>query len=97
MINYIFQNSMKLLFPGIKKTNANTLEFHFNPSFFSLKVVKKPRFPGAKTLHCTLIGKGIKPVIPDDNMIQHCNIKKRTAVFDLFGDLDVGFAGCYGS
>ncbi len=41
MINYISQNSLKLLFPGIKKTNANSLEFHFNPSFFFIKSGKK--------------------------------------------------------
>jgi hypothetical protein len=45
-------------------------------------------------LHGTFISEGIKPVIPDDNVIQHRNVKQRAAVFDLFSDLDIGFAGC---
>jgi hypothetical protein len=47
-------------------------------------------------LHGTFISEGIEPVIPDDDVIQYRNIKQRATVFDLFGDLDIGFAGCYG-
>jgi hypothetical protein len=32
--------------------------------------LKKPRFPGAKILHCTLISKGIKPIIANYFMIR---------------------------
>jgi len=48
-------------------------------------------------LHCSFVCKRIKPVISNNNVIQNCNIKQGAAVLDLFSDLDIGFAGCYGS
>jgi len=43
-------------------------------------------------LQSTFISEGIKPIIPDNDVIQDGNIQQNAAIPDLICDLVIGFA-----
>lgn len=55
--------------------------------------LKKPRSPGAFDLQTAFIRERIELILPDDQVIQYSDFQQFAGFDQLFGDLDVGFAG----